>query len=422
MIFGVPAAVIASVILILSYAVLFSEKLNRAVAVMLGAAAMVLLGVLSYDQALKGIDFNTIALLIGMMIMVGIMEKSGAFQYAAVKSAKLVKANPRGILAVLGMVTAVLTIEITRKLKLNPYPFLLMEIFSSNIGGTATLIGDPPNILIGGAIGLSFTDFLKELSLLVAINLALLVAAFDFFFGRKMTATAAARNEVMSINERDTITDAGLLIKSAAVLGLVILGFIAGEHLHIANGTIALFGAALLMMLYTLGLPHQERDKRVEDAFSLVDWTTIFFFTGLFALVYGLEVTGVLEMLGHKALLLVDGSIQKATFLILWSSAVLSAAIDNIPFVATMIPLLKTMEEALGGREAMMPVWWALSIGSCFGGNGSLIAASANVIVAGIAAREGHALNFLKFLLWSLPVMLISIAISSAYLYIVHFM
>lgn len=176
------------------------------------------------------------------------------------------------------------------------------------------------------------------------------------------------------------------------------------------------------MMLYTLGLPHQERDKRVEDAFSLVDWTTIFFFTGLFALVYGLEVTGVLEMLGHKALLLVDGSIQKATFLILWSSAVLSAAIDNIPFVATMIPLLKTMEEALGGREAMMPVWWALSIGSCFGGNGSLIAASANVIVAGIAAREGHALNFLKFLLWSLPVMLISIAISSAYLYIVHFM
>lgn len=239
MIFGVPAAVIASVILILSYAVLFSEKLNRAVAVMLGAAAMVLLGVLSYDQALKGIDFNTIALLIGMMIMVGIMEKSGAFQYAAVKSAKLVKANPRGILAVLGVVTAVLsafldnvttvllivpvTIEITRKLKLNPYPFLLMEIFSSNIGGTATLIGDPPNILIGGAIGLSFTDFLKELSLLVAINLALLVAAFDFFFGRKMTATAAARNEVMSINERDTITDAGLLIKSAAVLGLVIL-------------------------------------------------------------------------------------------------------------------------------------------------------------------------------------------------------
>lgn len=438
MIFGLSKAVIASLILILSYAVLFSEKLNRAVAVMLGAAAMVLLGVLSYDQALQGIDFNTIALLIGMMIMVGIMEKSGAFQYAAVMSAKLVKANPRGILAVLAVVTAVLsafldnvttvllivpvTIEITRKLKLDPYPFLLIEIFASNIGGTATLIGDPPNILIGGAIGLSFTDFLKELSLLVLINLALIIAIFDFLCGRKMSATPAARKEVMEINEKDTITDLPLLIKSSIVLGLVILGFVLGEHLHIANGTIALFGAALLLLLYTVGLPHQERDKKVEDAFSLVDWTTIFFFTGLFALVYGLEVTGVLEALGHQALLLVDGSIQKATFLILWASALLSAAIDNIPFVATMIPLLKTMEEALGGREAMMPVWWALSVGSCFGGNGSLIAASANVIVAGIAAREGHPLNFLKFLLWSLPVMILSITIASVYFYVVHFM
>ncbi len=438
MFFGLSKAVIASLILILSYAVLFSEKLNRAVAVMLGAAAMVLLGVLSYDQALQGIDFNTIALLIGMMIMVGIMEKSGAFQYAAVMSAKLVKANPRGILAVLAVVTAVLsafldnvttvllivpvTIEITRKLKLEPYPFLLIEIFASNIGGTATLIGDPPNILIGGAIGLSFTDFLKELSLLVAINLVVLIAIFDFLCGRKMSATPAARKEVMEINEKDTITDLPLLIKSSIVLGLVILGFVLGEHLHIANGTIALFGAALLLLLYTVGLPHQERDKKVEDAFSLVDWTTIFFFTGLFALVYGLEVTGVLEALGHQALLLVDGSIQKATFLILWASALLSAAIDNIPFVATMIPLLKTMEEALGGREAMMPVWWALSVGSCFGGNGSLIAASANVIVAGIAAREGHPLNFLKFLLWSLPVMILSITIASVYFYVVHFM
>lgn len=438
MIFGLSKAVIASLILILSYAVLFSEKLNRAVAVMLGAAAMVLLGVLSYDQALQGIDFNTIALLIGMMIMVGIMEKSGAFQYAAVMSAKLVKANPRGILAVLAVVTAVLsafldnvttvllivpvTIEITRKLKLEPYPFLLIEIFASNIGGTATLIGDPPNILIGGAIGLSFTDFLKELSLLVAINLVVLIAIFDFLCGRKMSATPAARKEVMEINEKDTITDLPLLIKSSIVLGLVIWGFILGEHLHIANGTIALFGAALLLLLYTVGVPHQERDKKVEDAFSLVDWTTIFFFTGLFALVYGLEVTGVLEALGHQALLLVDGSIQKATFLILWASALLSAVIDNIPFVATMIPLLKTMEEALGGREAMMPVWWALSVGSCFGGNGSLIAASANVIVAGIAAREGHPLNFLKFLLWSLPVMILSITVASVYFYVVHFM
>ena len=438
MIFGIPAAVIASVVLALSYAVLFTEKLNRAVAVMLGASAMILLGVLSFDEALKGIDFNTIALLVGMMIMVGIAEQSGAFQYAAVKSAKTVKANPRGLLAALGIVTAVLsafldnvttvllivpvTIEITHKLKLAPYPFLLMEIFASNIGGTATLIGDPPNILIGGAVGLSFADFLQELTWLVLLTLALLLLGFDFCFGRKMKAAEKARQAVMKIDERKLITDAGLLRKSAAVLGLVIAGFLAAEHLHIANGTIALAGAALLMTLSSLGKTHAERDKQAEEAFDRVDWTTIFFFTGLFALVYGLEVTGVLSLLGEKALQLVDGSVQKATFLVLWASALLSAVIDNIPFVATMIPMLKTMEEGLGGREAMMPVWWALSVGSCFGGNGSLIAASANVIVAGLAARDGHPLNFVKFLFWGLPVMLLSAAVASVYFYVVHFM
>ena len=430
--------VVASIVLVISYAILFSEKLNRAVVVMLGAVAMILLKVLSYEEALKGIDFNTIALLVGMMIMVGIMEKSGAFQYAAVKSAKLVKANPRGILIVLGWVTAVLsafldnvttvllivpvTIEITRKLKLNPYCFLVMEIFASNIGGTATLIGDPPNILIGGALGLSFMDFLKELSLLVIINMVVLSVVFDVLVGRKLKTTKRARDEVMKIKEIDCITDFGLLWKSLSVLVLVISGFILGEHFHIANGTISLFGASLLLMLFTIGKKHSERDRMVEEAFSLVDWTTIFFFTGLFALVYGLEVTGVLEMLGNKALMLVEGSIMKATYLVLWSSAILSAIIDNIPFVATMIPMLKTMEEALGGREVMMPVWWGLSIGACFGGNGSLIAASANVIVAGIASREGYPINFLKFLLWSVPVMLFSIIISSIYLFIVHFM
>ena len=438
MIFGIPAAVIASIVLALSYAVLFTEKMNRAVAAMLGASAMVLLGVLSFDEALKGIDFNTIALLTGMMIMVGIAEQSGVFQYMAVKSAKVVNANPRGLLAALGVATAVLsafldnvttvllivpvTIEIARKLKVEPYPFLLMEIFASNIGGTATLIGDPPNILIGGAVGLSFTDFLKELTLLVTITLGLLLLGFDFLCGRKMKASDRARKTVMKIDERKMITDPVLVKKSGAVLGLAIAGFLAAEHLHIANGTIALFGAALLLALATRGQSHEERDRQVEAAFDRVDWTTIFFFTGLFALVYGLEVTGVLEMLGEKALLLVDGSVQKAAFLILWVSALLSAAIDNIPFVATMIPLLKSMEEGLGGREAMMPVWWALSVGSCYGGNGSLIAASANVIVAGIAARDGHPLNFLKFLFWGLPVTILSVLVASGYFYIVHFM
>ncbi|MBR2273297.1 MAG: ArsB/NhaD family transporter [Alphaproteobacteria bacterium] len=431
-------AMIASMILILSYLFLFTEKLNRAVVVLLGAGTMILFGILTYSEAIRGVDFNTIALLVGMMIIVGITEKSGAFQYAAAFSAQLVKANPRGLLVILGIVTAILsafldnvttvllivpvTIEMTRKLKLNAYPFLLMEIFSSNIGGTATLIGDPPNIIIGGALNLGFTDFLAELTPLVIATLAILLLAFDIAYGRHLTASAAAKNEVLAINAADCITNFPLLIKSLIILALTISGFIIGEHWHIENGTIALFGAALLLALYTMGMPHQERDTKTEEAFSLVDWTTIFFFTGLFALVYGLEIAGVLEYLGHQALTMVDGSIKKATYLVLWSSALLSTAIDNIPFVATMIPLLKTMEESLGGREAMMPVWWALSIGSCFGGNGSLIASSANVIVAGIAAREGKAINFIKFLFWSLPIMLSTIFIAHCYLYVRHFM
>lgn len=436
-IFGMNPQILATAVLIISYIILFTEKLNRAVVALLGASVMIFTGILTQETAIAGIDFNTISLLIGMMTIVGIAEKSGMFQYAAIWSAKLVKASPRGILAVLALVTAVfsalldnvttvllivpVTFQITRNLKLNPYPFLILEIFASNIGGTATLIGDPPNILIGSALGLSFMDFVRELTLIVTINMILLVAVFDFFFGRHMQTKAENKALIMKINERDSITDWNLLIKSLLVLFGVIAGFIAAEYVHLNNGTIALFGAALLLLLYTAGNPHQERDQKVEEAFSLVDWTTIFFFCGLFAIVYGLEEAGVLALLGEKFIELTDGSIKKATFLVLWISAIVSTAIDNIPFVATMIPLLKTMEPSMGGREAMMPVWWALSLGSCFGGNGSLIAASANVIVAGLAQREGHPIGFGRFLIWSLPVMLVTVLTSMIYLYLIHF-
>ena len=437
-IFGLNPQVLATTILVISYIILFTEKLNRAVVALLGASVMIFTGILTQHTALAGIDFNTISLLIGMMIVVGIAEKSGVFQYVAIKSAKLVKASPRGLLIMLAVVTAIfsalldnvttvllivpVTFQITRNLKITPYPFLILEIFASNIGGTATLIGDPPNILIGSALELSFMDFVKELTLIVIITMVVLIAVFDFVFGRKMVASKTDKAKIMKINEKDSITNYTLLYKSLGVLALTIIGFISAEYIHINNGTIALFGASVLLMLYTLGDKHQERDQKVEDAFSLVDWTTIFFFCGLFAIVYGLEVAGVLELLGQKFIEITDGSIKKATFLVLWVSAVVSTAIDNIPFVATMIPLIKTMEPSMGGREAMMPVWWALSLGSCFGGNGSLIAASANVIVAGFATREGHAISFIKFLKWSIPVMLISVSLAMIYLYLIHFM
>lgn len=438
LVFGVDAKIIATAIVIISYVVLFTEKVNRAIVALLGATVMIFAGILTQETALKGIDFNTLSLLIGMMTIVGISEKSGMFQFVAVWAAKKVRANPRGLLVVLAVVTAVfsafldnvttvlliapVTFQITRKLNINPYPYLIIEIFASNIGGTATLIGDPPNILIGSSIGLSFTDFLFELTPVVLAAMFVLVITFDFIWGRRMSTTDEKKQTVMKICEIDCITDWSLLKKSLFVLFCVIIAFMSAEHLHISNGTIAMAGAAILLLLYTLGNKHDERDQKIEEIFGVVDWTTIFFFSGLFVIVYGLEVTGILSMLGQKFIEITDGSIQKSTFLILWSSAIISSAIDNIPFVATMIPMIKSMEPSMGGREAMMPVWWALSLGACFGGNGTLIGASANVIVAGMAQREGHPISFLGFMLWSIPTMLVSIIIATIFLQIQYFM
>ena len=437
-IFGFDPMILSSAILIVSYIILFTEKLNRAVVALLGAAVMIFSGILSQEQALKGIDFNTLALLIGMMTIVGISEKSGMFQYVAVWGAKKVRANPRGLLVVLAIVTAVfsafldnvttvlliapVTFQITRKLNINPYPYLVVEIFASNIGGTATLIGDPPNILIGSALNLTFMDFVNELTPVVTITMVVLILAFDFIWGKRLVTTEKNKQTVMAINEIDCITDWKLLWKSLFVLAIVIFGFVNAERFHIANGTIAMTGAAFLLLLYTFGNGHSERDHKVEAIFGSVDWTTIFFFAGLFMIVYGLEQTGVLALLGRKFVELTEGSIEKTAMLIIWASALVSSAIDNIPFVATMIPMIKSMEESMGGREAMMPVWWALSLGACFGGNGTLIGASANVIVAGLAQREGHPITFIGFLIWSIPTMLISVAIGALYLHIRFFM
>lgn len=429
--------IVATVILLVSYVILFTEKLNRAVVALLGASVMIFAGILTQKTAIEGIDFNTISLLIGMMVIVNITEKSGLFQFVAIWGAKKVKAHPLGIMVVLTFVTAVfsafldnvttvllivpVTFQITRKLEINPFPYLILEIFASNIGGTATLIGDPPNILIGSALKLSFLDFACNLTPAVIIVLLVLIGTFVLIWHKRLITTERNRVAVLNINEKDSITNPRLLIKSLIVLLMVIIGFIAAEHIGIANGVIALFGAALLLGLYTAGNNNHERDENTENMLSLVDWTTIFFFCGLFVIVHGLEVTGVLQILGQWFIELTEGSIKKSVFLILGSSAVLSSAIDNIPFVATMIPMLKTMEPTMGGREAMMPVWWALSLGACFGGNGTLIGASANVIVAGLAQREGHPLSFLRFLIWSIPVMLFSVFIAGIYLYIRYF-
>ena len=434
LIWGLHPQMLAIVIMSVCYLIIFSEKINRAIIALLGAGVMIISGILTQQTALKGVDFNTLALLTGMMIIVGISEKSGIFQFVAVWGAKRVKASPRGLLIVLPVVTAVfsafldnvttvlliapVTFQITRTLKINPYPYLILEIFSSNIGGTATLIGDPPNILIGSSVGLSFMDFVVNLTPVVVATMIVLLILADLLWGRRLTTRDEYRAAVMEMKAADCIADKGLLYKSLFVLACVIAAFISARQINLDNGTIALVGAAVLLLLYSWKFKGEDRDAKVQEVFGLVDWTTIFFFTGLFVIVYGLEETGVLEALGHWFLELTGGSLTAMTYLVLWSSAILSSVIDNIPFVATMIPMIKSMEESVGGREVMMPVWWALSLGACFGGNGTLIGASANVVVAGMAMREGHPIKFLGFLIWSIPVMLLSVAIANIFLFL----
>jgi Na+/H+ antiporter NhaD/arsenite permease-like protein len=433
-ILGIDPGWYAGTLFVLTYVLIVTERLNRAIVSISAAVLLIVGGVLTQEAAFEGVDFNTLGLLTGMMIIVGITKNSGVFQYLAIWSAKLVKADPWGILLMLMTVTAVLsalldnvttvlliapvTLLMTDALRINPYPYLFAEIFSSNIGGTATLIGDPPNIMIGSAVGLSFNDFLFNLAPVVLVILPLTTLPIYLLWGRKLTAKTADRERVMNYRERDAIKDPRLLKQSLFVLALVLTGFIVGHDWGLLPATVAMFGAALLLTLHNLPRTVHEQSERVHKAFCEVEWTTIFFFIGLFIVVYGIEVTGLLELLAHHVLELTGGDLAVTSMTILWVSAVASAIVDNIPFVATMIPLIKNMAASFGGADQLMPLWWSLALGSCLGGNGSLVGASANLIVAGFAERHGHPIRFLPFMVMAFPLMLLSILVSSVYLYL----
>lgn len=433
MLFGMNHTLVAVAIMLVTFLIIFTEKINRAIIVTFGGSLMIITGVISQDAAIASIDFNTLALLVGMMIIVTIAEKTGMFQYIAIWSAKKVKASPRGTLAALAVVTALLSgivdavtavflmtpiiFQITKRLGVRPFPYLMLTIFACNIGGGATLVGNPPNIMIGSAAGLHFLDFVENMMPISYFMTFVLIASFDLIWGRKIKATPEARELVMQMNERDAITDRTLLIKSLSVLLGVVVGLVFAHTLHLETGTIAMCGASILLFMYTMGLRHQEVDSKVEEVFSLVDWTTIFFFIGLFVVVHGLETTGLLTVVGHTFVEVSGGMIQKLIFIFLWSATLFSCIIDNIPFVATMIPIIKSIEADMGGRDAIMPIWWALVMGACYGGNGTLIASSANVVVAGIAMKEGHHISFGRFLVWGFPVTIVSVIIASVYMY-----
>jgi Na+/H+ antiporter NhaD/arsenite permease-like protein len=434
MLFGWDPLWVSSILFVVTYAVIVSEKVNRAIISLLGAGLMVMLGVLNQETAISGIDFNTLGLLTGMMVIVTITKRSGVFQYIAVWSAKKVKAHPWGILLMLSVVTAVfsalldnvttvllivpVTLLICHELDLSPYPFLFAEIFCSNIGGTATLIGDPPNIMIGSAVHLTFNDFLFNLAPIVPLILLVTLGIIYAVWGRKLQATDDARERIMQFREQDAITDARLLKQSLFVLFLVIIGFVLAHQLKLEPASIAMFGAALLLLLSNLHRSPEQQSENVQKIFSKVEWVTIFFFIGLFVAVKGIEQAGVLEILADRALGLTGGDMTRTAMTILWISAIASAIVDNIPFVATMIPLIKSMAPTFGGAENLMPLWWSLALGACLGGNGSLVGASANLIVAGFAERSGHRIRFLPFMAAAFPLMILSVLIASIYVYL----
>lgn len=435
-IFGWDPMITATIILVLAYAFIISEKINRAVVALIGAGLMIFMGVMNQHTAVQGIDFNTIFLLIGMMVIVGITKRSGVFQYVAILSAKMVKGNPRSLLITLSLITALfsalldnvttvmlivpVTLLLTDQLKLNPYPFLFSQIFASNVGGMATLIGDPPNILMGSALNLSFMDFVYNTGPAALIIMIAIIGFFDFIWGRKFNVPLRLRARLLNFEPREALTDVPLLIKSFIVMALVIFGFIWGHGHGLEPGTVALTGAAVLMLLDIFRFSAEEQSHRVHKSLGEVEWETIFFFMGLFMLVYGVERAGLLSLLGQEMLTFTDGDIAYTAILVLWSSAIFSAVVDNIPFVATMIPLIVSMEESLGGREVVMPIWWALSLGACLGGNGSLVGASANVMVASFAERAGHRISFIKFLKLGFPLMIATIVIAHIYVEIVY--
>jgi Na+/H+ antiporter NhaD/arsenite permease-like protein len=419
-------------ILIGAYLLIVFELFSRAIVALLGACLLVMLGVLSQPQALAAIDFNTLGLLAGMMIIVSVASRSGLFSFLAIRTAQLVGASPAGILAAFGVVTAILsafvnnvtivsltvpvTFIICGELKLSVYPFLVTEIFSSNIGGTATLIGDPPNVLIGSATGLSFNAFAANLAPPVLIVLALQILVCHFVWGRRLTAAAEDRQRVMSIRANEVIEDVYLVVCSLAIIFGVVIALVFANALRLEPATIAIFGAALLLLLQNLPKARQHHSETVSVAFADVDWLTLMFLMGLFVMIGGIAEAGILNYLGKLLLSAAGHNAHLATSLVLWLSAALSSMIDNVPYVAAMIPLIKSLAPEFGRTHAVTPLWWALALGAGLGGNGTLIGASANLTVAALAERNGVRFSFLDFTLTAMPLMLGSVIVANLYL------
>lgn len=425
------SVLVSASLLILAYIFIALEKIPKVTIALLGGALTIVLGLVSQTKALGDginphyfinfIDFNVIFLLVSMMVIVSITTRSGVFNWIANELLKFTKGHPVKVLCALGLFTAAtsafldnvttvilimpITFAIAKKLDIDPIPFLLTEIFSSNIGGTATLIGDPPNIIIGSAGGLSFIDFIKELTPVILVIMCVVLAVLAFIFRKKLHASQDKMDEVAKIDNSHTITDKALMIRSTLILALVILGFMLHDVTHIETCVVAMLGASILLIF-------EKPNEILQD----VEWNTIFFFIGLFIIIGGLEASGGIKLMAEWILKVTQGSQAATSMIILWASGVISGIIDNIPYTATMAPMLVEIEKTMGATYAY-PLWWALSLGACLGGNMTIIGAAANVIVSENAAKSGHPISFMRFLKYGVGIVAISLTISTVYIY-----
>lgn len=412
--------IIAVAVFLIVILLIITERVHRTAAAMAGAMVLILTGVMSADKALSYIDFNTIGVLVGMMIFVAIVRRSGMFEYIAVRAAKAVHGDPWKIMVAFTLITAVLSaildnvttvllvgpmsIAIARMLKIDPVPFLMGQILASNVGGTATLIGDPPNIMIGSAAHLSFMDFLDNTGFAVLFILVVLILLMKIVYEKKIELGTVDTGAIEKLDPSKSITNRALMKKGIIVLICVIVGFMFHDKLGIESSVIALTAAAVMLIIGR---------EDVNEAIQDVEWTTILFFMSLFVVVGGLTETGIIKELASKIIDATNGHPMVTMLVLLWASALLSSILDNIPFVATLIPLILAMQA--DGID-VTSFWWAISLGACLGGNGTMIGASANVVLSDISTKHGYPITFKSYLKVGMPFMLLSIVISTVFL------